>query len=233
MMEGYPDTVVPEATWVRALYDYESDDQTSLSFRGKQIIQVLNQLDSGWWDGIINGQRGWFPSNYCEMMSLEESRQLDHALHAGTLDLQMEGGGVLMGDGQNYTGAAPARTSQSRPFSNGFDGRDQEEAAFWIPQCTEDGTLFYFNTLTGLTKMTLPLESPTAAQGAEEEDDARQETEKERMNGAERLHKEEEADQSGSEMEDLSRSQSVSAQGKHSRDTANIGLASETELICV
>lgn len=40
---------------------------------------------------------------------------------------------------------------------------DPEEAAFWIPQATADGRLFYYNTLTGFSTMELPLESPTSA----------------------------------------------------------------------
>ena len=42
----------------------------------------------------------------------------------------------------------------------GTGPRDQEEAAFWIPQATPDGRLYYYNTLTNVTKMELPLETP-------------------------------------------------------------------------
>ncbi|KAL8932881.1 MAG: hypothetical protein Q9211_006074, partial [Gyalolechia sp. 1 TL-2023] len=45
----------PAALYVRALYDYEADDRTSLSFRQGDIIEVLTRLESGWWDGIIHG----------------------------------------------------------------------------------------------------------------------------------------------------------------------------------
>ena len=37
----------------------------------------------------------------------------------------------------------------------------EQEAAFWIPQATPDGELFYFNTLTGVSTKQLPLETPT------------------------------------------------------------------------
>lgn len=37
--------------FVRALYDYDADDLTSLSFRHGDLIQVITQLESGWWDG--------------------------------------------------------------------------------------------------------------------------------------------------------------------------------------
>jgi len=46
---------------------------------------------------------------------------------------------------------------------NGAVTNSQEEAAFWIPQATPDGRLFYFNTLTGESTMELPLEAPTSA----------------------------------------------------------------------
>jgi son of sevenless-like protein len=41
------------------------------------------------------------------------------------------------------------------------EGNKEEEAAFWIPQATPDGRLYYFNTLTGVSTMELPLESPS------------------------------------------------------------------------
>lgn len=36
---------------VRALYAYESNDPSSLSFQPDSVIDVLAQLESGWWDG--------------------------------------------------------------------------------------------------------------------------------------------------------------------------------------
>ncbi|PWW79627.1 ras GEF [Tuber magnatum] len=84
--------------YVRALYNYASEDPTSLSFSQGDVIQVITQLESGWWDGIVHDQRGWA----------------------------------------------------------------DDEAAFWIPQATPDGRLYYFNTITGVTRTELPLETPTS-----------------------------------------------------------------------
>ncbi|KAL1916088.1 uncharacterized protein VTP21DRAFT_6092 [Calcarisporiella thermophila] len=56
---------------VRALYDYHSSDPSALSFKKGATIEVLAQLQSGWWDGIMNGERGWFPSNYVELLEDE------------------------------------------------------------------------------------------------------------------------------------------------------------------
>ncbi|KAI8969263.1 hypothetical protein BDF20DRAFT_153941 [Mycotypha africana] len=58
---------------VRALYTYSSTESSSLSFEEGDSIDVLNQLDSGWWDGWCKGNRGWFPSNYVEVISQSNS----------------------------------------------------------------------------------------------------------------------------------------------------------------
>lgn len=52
--------------YVLAMHDYSPQHQsaTCLSFRAGQVIHVLNRDASGWWDGELEGRRGWFPSNY-------------------------------------------------------------------------------------------------------------------------------------------------------------------------
>ena len=59
--------------YCRALYDYQSTDNSSLSFFRGDIIEVLTQLESGWWDGLIGEERGWFPSNYVQPISESEA----------------------------------------------------------------------------------------------------------------------------------------------------------------
>ncbi|KAI0304490.1 ras guanine nucleotide exchange factor domain-containing protein [Multifurca ochricompacta] len=52
--------------YVLAMHDYvpEQRNATCLAFRAGQVIRVLNRDPSGWWDGELDGNRGWFPSNY-------------------------------------------------------------------------------------------------------------------------------------------------------------------------
>ena len=59
----------PSPLYAIALYDYERDHETGLSFQQGDIIQIITQLPSGWWDGVLNGMRGFFPSNYCEYIN--------------------------------------------------------------------------------------------------------------------------------------------------------------------
>lgn len=43
---------------VRALFDFKSSDGKGISFRIGDTIEILGQLESGWWDGVFNNQRG-------------------------------------------------------------------------------------------------------------------------------------------------------------------------------
>ncbi len=164
-----PTSAPPAALYVRALYDYEADDRTSLSFRQGDTIQVITQLASGWWDGIINGVRGWFPSNYCIVVTGPEeviardtqqppSNGADLSGESGTEDEYDE-----YDEAQAVAGMQAPRNDESHLSVDSTEDREQEEAAYWIPQATPDGRLFYFNTQTGVSSMELPLETPTSA----------------------------------------------------------------------
>jgi len=74
----FEETVRPGPEYVLAMHDYSPQTQnaTCLSFRAGQVIHVLNRDTSGWWDGELEGRRGWFPSNYvnAEVPSLTEEQ---------------------------------------------------------------------------------------------------------------------------------------------------------------
>ncbi|KNZ81298.1 Cell division control protein 25 [Termitomyces sp. J132] len=68
----------------RAIYDYEAHSESSLSFNRGDVIEVLTQEPSGWWDGLLGDERGWFPSNYVEVISDEEAEQIFLAESSGS-----------------------------------------------------------------------------------------------------------------------------------------------------
>ena len=167
-MHGYTaPTDPPPGLYVRALYDYDADDHTSLSFRQGDMIQVLTQLESGWWDGVINDVRGWFPSNYCAVISsVEDPGEVLGRAERGEpeeSDTSAESGTEEEEDYEESDSAANGTDDDSDLPIEGGEPQNNEEAAFWIPQATPDGRLFYFNTLTGVSTMELPLETPTSA----------------------------------------------------------------------
>ncbi|KAL8735445.1 MAG: hypothetical protein Q9181_002826 [Wetmoreana brouardii] len=156
----------PPALYVRALYDYDADDRTSLSFRQGDIIQVLTRLETGWWDGIIHGVRGWFPSNYCAIVSAPDDAALRRSQEQPqTNGVETSAGSGTEDDYDEYEAEADVNGTSTRKWlpADASEDHEQEEAAFWIPQATPDGRLFYFNTLTGFSTMELPLEAPTSA----------------------------------------------------------------------
>ncbi|KAK6594733.1 RasGEF domain-containing protein, partial [Botrytis cinerea] len=136
-------------------------------FSRGDIIQVITQLESGWWDGVINGVRGWFPSNYCQVVSGPED----------VLDGKPNGVGMGIDDEidddeddeeqyeEQYDdeGEESERDDFSHLPATGVNSNGRSGVDFWIPQATPDGRLFYFNTETGESSMELPLESPSSS----------------------------------------------------------------------
>ncbi|XP_042613264.1 drebrin-like protein B isoform X2 [Cyprinus carpio] len=52
---------------VRALYDYQAEDDTELSFEPGDIISDVETVDKAWWRGSSkDGRQGLFPANYVE-----------------------------------------------------------------------------------------------------------------------------------------------------------------------
>jgi son of sevenless-like protein len=161
-MNGLVGTAPQGAMYVRALYDYEADDRTSLSFHEGDIIQVITQLESGWWDGVINGVRGWFPSNYCQIITSPD--EIPDPLPNGQIDPVDDD----VEETEVYDEVYDPEEDDEIDGPNGLplesaDAGDRSRADFWIPQATPDGRLFYYNMMTGDRSMELPLESPVSA----------------------------------------------------------------------
>ena len=55
---GSPRTTTERGILVRALFDFKSSESSSLNFQVGDIIEILGQLESGWWDGVFEGERG-------------------------------------------------------------------------------------------------------------------------------------------------------------------------------
>jgi len=64
---------------MEALYDYVATNPKELNIKRGDIIQVMLQFDNGWWDGVLHGKRGWFPSNYCQVFDGDDAGLADDA----------------------------------------------------------------------------------------------------------------------------------------------------------
>merc|ERR1712080_548119 len=53
----------------QAIYDYEAEDDTEISFLPGDVITEIDQFDEGWWTGRApDGKVGMFPANYVQLL---------------------------------------------------------------------------------------------------------------------------------------------------------------------
>jgi son of sevenless-like protein len=139
----------------RALYDYQTQDASSLSFQRNDVIEVLTRLESGWWDGLLGDERGWFPSNYVTVISDEEA---EAALSPSEYSMQQLSTPDSMVDGSNSTVVAGRSTANGEWHGDHIglvDSRNElvdlanaalEDGStpasdFWMPQVTAEGAV--------------------------------------------------------------------------------------------
>ncbi|KAG0287860.1 hypothetical protein BGZ96_008279 [Linnemannia gamsii] len=140
---------------VRALYPFHSEEPSSLSFEREELIQVLTQLDSGWWYGFCHGEHGWFPSNYVEEVTQDE---LDLASEAASDDEHHRQHAEHSDPGEH-----DHEEDEDHHSSDGEDDDGSSNGDFWLPQTTPDGQVFYVNTNTGESSWTIPTPSTSRA----------------------------------------------------------------------
>nr|DBA27449.1 TPA: hypothetical protein GDO54_007940 [Pyxicephalus adspersus] len=53
----------------RTLYAFSGEQhRQGLKFEAGEVLQVLQVLDGGWWEGEKDGVRGWFPASYVQIL---------------------------------------------------------------------------------------------------------------------------------------------------------------------
>ena len=65
----HPPTPAPlDQPSCKALYDFEPENDGELGFHEGDIITLTNQIDENWYEGMLDGQSGFFPLSYVEVL---------------------------------------------------------------------------------------------------------------------------------------------------------------------
>lgn len=138
----------------RALYDYEAQDPSALSFRRDDIIEVLTQQPSGWWDGLLGKERGWFPSNYVVVITDEEAELAFSNADCSTVDdqnleIQLNPSDILHPTPGGTQSENDEWLDSDVSFRNGLQDNStrsfnrslhsNQPSDFWMPEVTPDG----------------------------------------------------------------------------------------------
>ncbi|KAG8943034.1 hypothetical protein FRC04_003245 [Tulasnella sp. 424] len=142
-----PPTLVYDPDYVIAMHDFnpQPGNTTCLKFQAGEVIHVLNRDPTGWWDGELDGRRGWFPSNYIStdatafaaaaelsgltMVTVPDGAQESHAQVPRDHALSGSGSGASSSR-QRSTGKKKARSKRhNRPASpSGTDPSEMSES---------------------------------------------------------------------------------------------------------
>ncbi|KPP59571.1 hypothetical protein Z043_122497, partial [Scleropages formosus] len=52
----------------RAVYDFEPENSGELGFKEGDLIILTNQIDENWYEGMLQGESGFFPISYVEVI---------------------------------------------------------------------------------------------------------------------------------------------------------------------
>ena len=48
-------------------YEYVAQEEDELTIRPGDIINNVQKMDGGWWEGEVNGKKGMFPDNFVKV----------------------------------------------------------------------------------------------------------------------------------------------------------------------
>jgi len=140
-----------QALFCKAMYDYTSYDASALSFFRGDIIEVLHRQPSGWWDGLLRDERGWFPSNYVTIISLEEAEIAfsgsDYSAGDGMAQLDSDNGvldmsdAMMQGQVQNEEWLEFEISNENKRLipAGGSASQGSQTNDFWEPNIMDDG----------------------------------------------------------------------------------------------
>uniref|UniRef100_UPI0037E93BA6 SH3 domain-containing kinase-binding protein 1 isoform X2 n=1 Tax=Semicossyphus pulcher TaxID=241346 RepID=UPI0037E93BA6 len=113
----------------KAAFSYVPQHEDELELKIGDVIEIIAEVEEGWWEGSLNGKTGMFPSNFTKEVQAEsETPSLDTSqeeLRSGRTSKDSPGSESDGGDSRSETGSAEIQPKKVRGFGFGDIFKDQ------------------------------------------------------------------------------------------------------------
>ncbi|CAL1596493.1 unnamed protein product [Knipowitschia caucasica] len=113
----------------KAAFSYIPQHEDELELKIGDIIEVITEVEEGWWEGVLNGKSGMFPSNFTKEIILDsdipsvDTSQED--LRSGRTSKDSPGSESDGADSRSDTGSVEIQPKKVRGFGFGDIFKDQ------------------------------------------------------------------------------------------------------------
>lgn len=111
-------------------FSYIPQNEDELELKVGEIIEVLGEVEEGWWEGVLHGKTGMFPSNFIKELVTETEiggNFEEHQIKQGFKDTagSESDGGDSKSEGTNGTSGAETQAKKIRGFGFGDIFKDK------------------------------------------------------------------------------------------------------------
>ncbi|TNM96456.1 hypothetical protein fugu_016117 [Takifugu bimaculatus] len=94
----------------KAAFSYLPQHEDELELKAGDVIEILAEVEEGWWEGLLNGKTGMFPSNFTKEIVTESDTPADtpgsqEELRSGRTSKDSPGSESDGGDSRSDTGS--------------------------------------------------------------------------------------------------------------------------------
>ncbi|XP_034070015.1 SH3 domain-containing kinase-binding protein 1 isoform X1 [Gymnodraco acuticeps] len=113
----------------KASFSYVPQHEDELGLKIGDIIEIIAEVEEGWWEGLLNGKSGMFPSNFTKVIPTDsETQSVDTSqeeLRSSRTSKDSPGSESDGGDSRSETGSGEIQPKKVRGFGFGDIFKDQ------------------------------------------------------------------------------------------------------------
>ncbi|XP_034415624.1 SH3 domain-containing kinase-binding protein 1 isoform X3 [Cyclopterus lumpus] len=113
----------------KAAFSYAPQHEDELELKIGDVVEIISEVEEGWWEGFLNGKTGMFPSNFTKVVQTEsETSSLDTSqeeLRSNRTSKDSPGSESDGGDSRSETGSGEIQPKKVRGFGFGDIFKDQ------------------------------------------------------------------------------------------------------------